>query len=57
MNSTQNKKLAQVTENSLIVGVDIGEGKHYARVFDWRGVEFSRKAIPFSNTREGFITF
>lgn len=57
MNSTQNKKLAQVTENSLIVGVDIGEGKHYARAFDWRGVEFSRKAIPFSNTREGFITF
>ena len=31
MNYTQNRKIAQVTETTLVVGVDIGSQWHYAR--------------------------
>lgn len=57
MNSTQNKKLEQVTDETLIVGVDIGSSAHFARAMDWKGVEFTRRAFKFSNTREGFEKF
>ena len=50
MNYTQNHKIAQVTENTLIVGVDIGSEQHYARAFDWRGLELTRKVFPFRNS-------
>ena len=53
MNYTQNHKIAQVTESTLVVGVDIGSERHYARAFDWRGLELTRKAFPFSNSLEG----
>lgn len=46
MNYTQNHKIAQVTESTLVVGVDIGSERHYARAFDWRGLELTRKAFP-----------
>ena len=39
MDYTQNAKIAQVTEKSLIIGVDIGSESHYARAFNWRGQE------------------
>ncbi len=39
MNYTQNEKLLQVGEKNLIIGIDIGSQKHYARAFDWRGIE------------------
>ena len=50
MNYTQNHKIAQVTESTLVVGVDIGSEQHYARAFDWRGLELTRKVFPFSIT-------
>ena len=31
MNDTQNKKIAQVTDKTLVVGVDVGSDKHFAR--------------------------
>ena len=40
---TQNAKLLQVGEEKIIVGIDVGSEKHYARAFDWRGVEYSKK--------------
>ena len=44
------------TEKTLIVGIDVGSETHYARAFSWRGFEFSRKPLEFSNSEEGFET-
>ena len=57
MNFTQNEKLNQVTADTLIVGVDIGSQMHFARTFDWRGVELGKRVFKFSNTGVGFLTF
>lgn len=56
MNTIQNFKISQVKENTLIVGVDIGSSVHYARVFDWRGIELG-KVFKFSNSFDGFNNF
>lgn len=37
MNYTQNQKIEQVTESTLVLGVDIGSSEHYVRAFDYRG--------------------
>lgn len=55
--NTQNAKIASITEKTLIVGIDVGSETHYARAFDWRNFEYSRKPLEFSNTEEGFETF
>ena len=39
MNYTQNEKIEQVKDSTLVVGVDIGSQTHYARAFDNRGRE------------------
>lgn len=57
MNYTQNCKIMQVTETTLVVGVDIGSQWHYARAFDWRGIELTRKVFRFSNDLDGYIAF
>ena len=57
MNYTQNSKIAQVTERTLVVGVDIGSETNYARAFNWRGQEVSKKVLRFSNSQEGFQSF
>lgn len=57
MNYTQNSKIAQVTEKTLVVGVDIGSETNFARAFNWRGQELSKKAFRFSNSLEGFQNF
>ena len=57
MNDTQNKKIAQVTDKTLVVGVDIGSDTHYARAILARGYEVSKKPFDFGNTREGFEKF
>ena len=57
MNLTQNDKLNQVTADTLVVGVDIGSQDHFARAFDWRGFEFTKRAFRFSNTGIGFLSF
>ena len=46
-----------ITEDFLIVAVDVGSTIHYARAFDYRGIEFSKKAFSFTNTSQGFKTF
>lgn len=53
MNCKQNQKINQVEETSLVVGIDIGSTNHYARAFDWRGIELAR-IFRFSNSGEGF---
>ena len=55
--NTQNTKIASITEKTLIVGIDVGSETHYARAFDWRNFEFTRKPLVFSNTQAGFLTF
>ena len=57
MNSTQNKKIRQVTEKTMVVGIDVGSEKHYFRAFDWRGIELTKKPFPFTNSMEGFNSF
>lgn len=57
MNYTQNEKIAQVTEKTLVVGIDVGSESHFARAFNWRGIELSKKVFEFSNTKEGFENF
>lgn len=58
MNSnTQNAKIASITEKTLIVGIDVGSETHFARAFDWRNYEFSKKPLAFGNNKAGFQTF
>ena len=54
--NTQNAKIASITEKTLIVGIDVGSETHYARAFDWRNYEYSKKPLEFSNTESGFLT-
>lgn len=55
--NTQNNKIATINEKTLVVGIDIGSQTHYARAFDYRKFEYSKKAFKFSNTEEGFKEF
>lgn len=54
MNYTQNQKIMQVSISTLVVGIDVGSEYHYARAFDYRGMEFSRSAYGFGNFSDGF---
>ena len=54
--NTQNAKITAITEKTLVIGIDVGSETHFARAFNWRGYEFSRKPLEFSNTEEGFET-
>jgi transposase len=56
VNFTQNEKLNQLSERSIVIGVDIASELHYARAFDWRGVELG-KIFKFTNDAEGFKGF
>ena len=55
--NTQNAKIASISEKTLIVGIDVGSETHFARAFDWRNFEYTRKPLEFSNTEAGFRTF
>ena len=55
--NTQNAKIKSITEKTLIVGIDIGSETHFARAFDWRNYEYSKKPLEFSNNEAGFVTF
>lgn len=57
MKSTQNKKIQQVKETTMVVGIDVGSEKHYFRAFNWRGIELTKKPVPFSNSMVGFNAF
>ena len=43
--NTQNAKIEAITEKTLVLGIDVGSETHYARAFDHRGIEYSKK--PF----------
>lgn len=53
MKSTQNEKILQIKNETLVVGIDIGKETHYARAFDNRGIELA-KLLRFSNTAQGY---
>lgn len=57
MNYTQNEKIEQVTDTTMVVGVDIGSQTHCARAFDNRGREFTKRVFIFKNDIEGFNSF
>ncbi|MCR6547241.1 IS110 family transposase [Dehalobacterium formicoaceticum] len=56
MKYTQNEKILQITDETIIVGVDIASEIHYARAFDHRRVEIG-KLLKFNNDAEGFRQF
>ncbi len=56
MNYNQNNKIAQITSQTLIIGVDIAKFKHVARAQDFRGLEFG-KPLYFENARDSFDRF
>lgn len=56
MNYTQNEKIMSISEKTLVVGVDIAKSVHYARAFDYRGIELA-KVYKFENNREGLESF
>lgn len=56
MSITQNDKISQVTNTTLVVGIDISSETHYVRAFDWRGLELS-KVFRFESTSYGFENF
>ena len=45
------------SQQTLVLGIDVGSETHYARAFDYRGIEYSKKPFKFSNTEVGFVTF
>lgn len=55
--NTQNTKIASITEKTLIIGIDVGSETHFARAFDWRNYEYSKRPLEFSNNEAGFLTF
>lgn len=54
--NTQNAKIVSITEKALIVGIDVGSETHYARAFDWRNYEYSKKPFVFNNDETGFAS-
>ncbi|GEN56112.1 hypothetical protein GCM10012290_07340 [Halolactibacillus alkaliphilus] len=52
MDFTQNQRLMQITENTLIIGVDIAKRKHVARAIDDRGRDLVKRLV-FENTLPG----
>lgn len=56
MNSTQNQKINQVKETTLVIGVDIAKFTHYASFLNARGQELE-KVRSFKQSREGFESF
>lgn len=55
--NTQNAEIEAISETTLVLGIDVGSETHYARAFDFRGIEYSKKHFKFSNTEAGFMTF
>lgn len=53
MNTNTNQKINQVTENTLVIGIDIAKKKHFACAVDERG-RVLQKSFPFMQSRDGF---
>lgn len=54
MDRKQNERIASITENTMVVGCDIGSSIHYGRAFNYRGMELSGKPFRFANDQAGF---
>lgn len=55
--TTQNAKIEAITEVTLVIGIDVGSETHFARAFDYRGIEYTKKPFKFSNDEAGFEIF
>ena len=53
MNFNTNEKINQVTEKTLVIGIDIAKKKHFACAVDERG-RVLQKSFPFTQTSDGF---
>lgn len=56
MNYKQNERLNQLTDQTLVIGIDIAKEFHVARAQDIRGLEFG-KSIKFNNSLSGYQEF
>ena len=56
MNFNTNNKINQVTENTLVIGIDIAKHKHFACAIDDRG-RVLQKSFPIVQSRLGFEGF
>ena len=56
MNFTQNAKINQVTDKTLVIGMDIAKRTHYACMVDERGL-LLKKSFPVYQSRQGFEFF
>lgn len=56
MNYKQNMRLNQLTDQTLIIGIDVAKEFHVARAQDIRGLEFG-KPIKFENSLSGYQEF
>ncbi|MGY0695037.1 IS110 family RNA-guided transposase [Virgibacillus sp. FSP13] len=53
MDFTQNERLAQITEKTIIIGIDVAKHKHVARAIDDRGRDLAKRLV-FTNGFTGF---
>lgn len=56
MNFNQNDKINQVTDQTLVIGMDIAKHTHYACMMNERGI-LLKKAFPVPQSRQGFEAF
>lgn len=56
MKYNKNEKLKQITDETLIVGVDVSKDFHVARAQDFRGIELG-ESITFDNDYMGIYSF
>ena len=56
MNFNTNEKINQVSENTLVIGIDIAKHKHFACAVDSRG-RVLQKSFPILQSRIGFEAF
>ncbi|TYR72403.1 IS110 family transposase, partial [Rossellomorea vietnamensis] len=53
MNRNMNHKINQVSEDTLVIGIDIAKKKHFACAMDDRG-RVLQKSFPFFQSQAGF---
>jgi len=56
MNYNKTEKLNQITDQTLIVGIDVSKDFHVARAQDFRSIEYG-KSITFNNDHMGIYSF
>jgi len=48
--NTQNEKIKAISETASVFGVDVGSKLYYARTFDFRDIEYSKREFESVNT-------